>query len=126
MDGVPVEDAAAFAALFDELPPTPAVLGVEPVVIEITGLPDAWVDERPIEYFPEQNVLHRKHQWLQASDDVAGLIEGGDAGRPSPIWLAPFALVVVALAGASVWLVRRRPRWRRHDRADESQGLVGG
>ncbi len=113
--GEPRDDAAAFVALFDKFPPAQAVLGVEPVVVKVTGPPAAWIDQtRQIEYYPDQNVLRRKYQWVQASDDVAALLEGGGSSRPSPIWLAPLGLAA-AFVGVSVWLVRRGLRLRARD-----------
>ncbi len=129
VDGVAADDAAAFAALFDELPRTQAVLDVPPVKIEVRGLPEAWVDRaRAIEYFPKEQVMRRDHEWVKVSPAVADVIAGHPEvvvetaadGRtwPSPLWLALPALV--ALAGASVWLVRRALRGR------ERESLVRG
>jgi hypothetical protein len=122
VDGVPADDAAAFASLFDELPPTQAVLDVPPVKIEVRGLPEAWVDRvRAIEYFPEEQVMRRDHEWVKVSPAVAAVIEGDiDDARswPSALWLAP--LPVLALVGLSVWLVHRALGRRQRE------GLVGG
>ncbi len=120
VDGVATDDAAAFTVLFDELPPTQAVLDVPPVEIEVRGLPEAWVDRvRAIEYFPEAQVLRRDHEWVKVSPEVAAVIEGDtDDARswPSALWLAP--LPVLALVGVSVWLVHRALNGR--------EGLAGG
>ncbi len=123
VDGVAADDAAAFAALFDELPPTQAVLDVPPVKIRVRGLPEAWVDRvRAIEYFPKQQVLRRDHEWVKVSPAVADVIAGRPEvvavenaadGRtwPSPLWLVLPALVVLA-AAAAVTPGRRRSRAR--------------
>ncbi len=129
VDGAPAENPAAFAALFDDLPPAQAVLDAPPVEIRIGGLPEAWVDRvRAIEYFPAEEVLRRDHQWVKVSPEVAAVIEGDEIApvaapvadapaRPSALWLAPLGLLAAAVA--SVWLVRR-------GRGREREGLVGG
>lgn len=122
VDGVAADDAPAFAALFDQLPQTQAVLDVPPVKIRVRGLPEAWVERvRAIEYFPDEQVMRRDHEWVKVSPAVADVIAGRPEvvavenaadGRtwPSPLWLALPALVL--LAAAAVTPGRRRSRAR--------------
>jgi hypothetical protein len=109
VNGVPVEDPAAYAALFGGLLPGQAVLDRPAVTIRMTGVPAQWLDAaRPVEYFPETRAIRVDHEWLRASDELVALIEGdlpGPAeGRGIP-WVA--ALAIGGLLAAAGWAARR-------------------
>ena len=77
VNGVAVDDPAAYAALFDPLAPAqfPGA-GVAAATVRIAGVPEPWVDAaRPIQYFPATNVIHRGYAWLQAPDELATVVE---------------------------------------------------
>jgi hypothetical protein len=108
VNGVAVDDPAAYAALFDPLPAAqfPGA-GVPAATIRMEGVPPPWVDEaRPIEYFPASNVIHRGYGWLQAPDELASIVEddlqAAAAGRRELPW--PAAIALAGLLGAAGWI----------------------
>jgi hypothetical protein len=117
VNGVVVDDPAAYAALFDPLDPAqfPGA-GVPAATIRMEGVPEPWVDAaRPIRYFPATNVIHRGYGWLQAPDELASVIEddlhAAATGRRDLPW--PAAIALAGLLGAGGWVgwrtfVRRR------------------
>ena len=121
VNGVAVDDPAAYAALFDPLEPAqfPGV-GVAAATVRIAGVPEPWVDTaRPIQYFPATNVIRRGHAWVQAPDQLAAVVEDdlqtAATSRSELSW--PAALALAGLLGAAGWVawrtfVRRRQALR--------------
>ena len=91
VNGVVVDDPAAYAALFDPLPPAQCPgPGVPSATIRIAGVPEPWVDAaRPIQYFPASNwssgalrvAKGRRKSWRRSSRTTA---RGGDRAVELP------------------------------------------
>jgi hypothetical protein len=123
VNGHPVDDAAAYAGVFDHLgtaqPPPPETPRAE---LELrASAANPWTDERKsVEYFPSANVIHRETEWVVATAALAERIEAdlAEAARAhgaGPAWPSYLSLAaLVAGGGGLAWLRlgRRRSRAR--------------
>jgi hypothetical protein len=123
VNGHLVDDATAYAAVFDRLgrahPLPPETPRAELEVRASAANP--WTDERgSVEYFPSANVIHREAEWVVAPAALAERIEDdlADVARahdPRPAWPSYLSLAaLVAGGGGLAWLKlgRRRSRAR--------------
>jgi len=125
VDGRPVNAPAPYQALLGKLPiaDPPGRLGDSTVIRLTPDIVTQWADpDRPLAYFPPQQLLRRGPDWVRVPDDLAAVI-AADAGlAPAtasasasgfPAGDVAAALAALAAAGVVLVLVSRRRRRSR-------------